>query len=194
MDLGGSIRAFHFDSLQRRDRWRRGLSSHAFLPPIPGDCSQEQQQGKAEETHEASRQTAGLFDAPQAVDVASGSVGTGVQVELLNQAILVQPQQLGIGTNVTAGEGMPRQLAEIAGLDASQRALGEIQLLCNCRQRPALVFASYTQRLAGVVAHRCSGFLVRRGHRCSERYCLYSSVPGYSRLSCSARLAAVSRS
>src|SRR3546814_7562384 len=131
-------------------------SSDVCSSDLPGDCSQEQQQGKAEETHEASRQTAGLFDAPQAVDVASGSVGTGVQVELLNQAILIQPQQLGIGTNVTPGKGVPWQLAEIAGLDASQRALGEIQLLVTCSTRPALVFASNTQRLAGVVAHRGS--------------------------------------
>lgn len=111
-----------------------------------------------------------------------------------DQAGLIQTQQLGIGPNVTAGKGMARQLAEVACLDAGERALGEIELLCNRRQRQALVFTSLAQRFPGVVAHRCSLFLVRRGHRCSERYCLYSSVPGYNRLNCSARLAAVSRS
>src|SRR5690606_27219509 len=187
-------RRLDLDSLQGR-HGRSGLDGELLiLPPVESATDQQQKQCEQEKAHHIPRQPHRLIDMTEAVDAAAGRGGSGVLVELLDQTILIQPRQLGIGAYGAAGEGMPRQLAEVSRLAASQRTLGKIELLRDRLQRQVLALTRDTQRFARVVRGWDSGFGLGRYHHCSERKCRYSGVPGYRRLSCRARLAAVSRS
>ena len=56
----------------------------------------------------------------QGSNVHGLGVGAGDLVELLDQDGLVDTQQFGVGANIAAGEGMPRQLIERAGFQVAQ--------------------------------------------------------------------------
>ena len=93
-------------------------------------------------------------------------------VELLYQTILVQSQQLGVRTNVAAGECVARQLTEVTCLYLGQGSLREVELLGDCREGPVFTLALGPQRFARIAqGRRGSGFRMGRYHRCSERNC-----------------------
>jgi hypothetical protein len=108
---------------------------------------------------------------PRAVHVAALRIGAGGLVELLNQNGLIHAEQFGIGANIAAGKGMPRQLVESAGFKIAQGIHGEVELEGHFGQRPAIAFAGLAQGLTGVNAIRCYNFGMRRFHHCSDRYC-----------------------
>ncbi|MOA39943.1 hypothetical protein D3C78_1617630 [compost metagenome] len=58
--------------------------------------------------------------------IAALGMGAGALVEGLHQGGLVHVQQLGIGTDVAAGKGMPRQLVEGAGFKVVQGTHGQV--------------------------------------------------------------------
>ncbi len=84
---------------------------------------------------------------------------------------LVDTQQFGVGADIAAGEGMPRQLVERAGFQVAQGRGGQIELEGHFRQRPTIAFAGLTQGVAWVYAISCYNFRVRRFHHRSDRYC-----------------------
>ncbi|MNZ54591.1 hypothetical protein D3C78_724950 [compost metagenome] len=103
--------------------------------------------------------------------VAALGMGAGVLVEGLDQRRLVHVHQLGIGTDVATGEGMPWQLVEGTGFHVVQRTYGEVELAGHLGLRPLPSFAGLAQQFTGVLASRCCYFGMRGFHRCSDRYC-----------------------
>ncbi|MNF66087.1 hypothetical protein D3C84_478700 [compost metagenome] len=92
-------------------------------------------------------------------------------VELVDQGGLVHAHELGVGTDVAAGEGVPGQLVEVAGLELAQRQFGQVEVTGDLAQGESLALTGLTQGLARVGASRRCSFWMRRFHHCSDRYC-----------------------
>ncbi|MNM55641.1 hypothetical protein D3C81_667840 [compost metagenome] len=169
MDLGGAIGTFHLDMLhgQAVDLDRPAI---ALLPPEVGEGDQQGQQQQAEQAQQVARQAYRLSHTTEAVHGAAAGIGTGVLVESAHQLRLVHAEELGIGTHITTGEGMPRQLVEIALFQLAQGVLGQVQLSGHLGNRPALAFARKAQGFTGIRAARCNALWLRRHHHCSAWY------------------------
>ncbi|VVN44329.1 hypothetical protein PS639_05607 [Pseudomonas fluorescens] len=171
MDLGRAIGAFDFNVLRAQTDLILGARRSLILPPDKTATDHRDQQQQADNPQNGVGHPDRLFDTTQAVDVAALGVGAGGLVELLHQHGLIHAEQFGVGANVTAGKGMPRQLVESAGFQIAQGIDGEVELEGHFGQRPAFAFASLAQSLTGINAIRCYNFGMRRFHHCSDRYC-----------------------
>ncbi|MNH05916.1 hypothetical protein D3C79_652680 [compost metagenome] len=128
MNLGGTVGAFDFDVLQGDLGQVLATQAALVLPPDEAATDHGHQQQQADAAQDIVRQAHRLFDTAQRVHVAAFGVGAGVTVEGLHQGSLVQVHQLGIGADITTGEGMPRQLVEGAGFHVVQRTDSEVEL------------------------------------------------------------------
>ncbi|MNN34255.1 hypothetical protein D3C81_1480530 [compost metagenome] len=172
MDLGGAVGTFHFDVLQTQGT-EVGEALGALLPPEVAEQQQQQQQHRAGQAQHGTRQAQRLGHVTETMHGTAGGIGTGIAIELLDQGRLLQAQQLGIGTDVAAGKGMPGQTVEFAGFQLRQGLRGQVELGSHLGHLPTLVFPSQTQDFTRVAPlRRCACFGMRRhGHFCSARYC-----------------------
>ncbi|UTN77925.1 hypothetical protein NMC42_11595 [Pseudomonas aeruginosa] len=150
MDLGGAVGAFHFDMLKAQTggfRRARGM----LLPPEVAEADQQGEQQQADYTQHVARQAHRLDDPSQALYGAAAGIGAGEMVEAVDQLGLVEAHELGVGADVTAREGVSRQLVERAVFQLTQRILGQVQLPGHLRQRQALLLARLAQGFPGVL-------------------------------------------
>ena len=171
VNLGSAVGAFDFDMFH-------GIAGQVFvalgglvLPPDETAADHGNQQQQADNPQNRVGNACWLFDTPQPMDITALGVGTGELVELLDQHGLVDTQQFGIGADIAAGKGVPRQLVERAGFQVGQGGAGQIELEGHFRQRPTIAFAGLAQGFAWVDAISCYIFRVRGFHHCSDRYC-----------------------
>ena len=141
------------------------------MPPDETAADHGDQQQQADDSQNSVGNTHRLFDTTQAMDIAALGVSTGELIKFLDQHGLVDAQQFGVGADIAASKGMPRQLIERAGFQIGQGRGGQIELEGHFCQRPTIAFAGLAQGVAWVYAISCYNFRVRRFHHCSDRYC-----------------------
>ena len=176
MDFQGAVSRFDFNLCQSV-RLLLALRT-LLLPPEERQACQAQQQDKGHRTHDMLGAARRLANRGNTVHGTAAGIGAGVLVKLQRQAVLIEPQALGIGTHVATREGVSRQAFKLAGLDQAQHMLGQVEIAGDICHTQAGSFASLAQGIPGIAAYDGLFRRLRRIHFCSERYCLYSAVPG----------------
>ena len=168
--LSGTVGAFHLHMLEPQIS-QAGHWTALILPPEKTCADQCQQQQEADQTQDALRIAHRLFDTPQGMHTATRGICPRELIELHHQPVLVHFEKLGIGANVTTGEGGARQLVESTGFDLGKTLRSQVELSRHFGDAPPFDLPCLTQTFTWIGRHRLSHFAMCRVHCCPETNC-----------------------